>query len=221
MKEVFVGKKFGRVTVIGDAPYYVQPNGSVKRQVVGRCDCGVEKVFRSFDLKSGNTTSCGCLKVELAGTHTLRHGGAINGKHTRTYKCWCHLRDRCSNPNNKDYRNYGGRGIRVCARWLGREGFINFLSDMGERPIGKTIERMNNNGNYEPGNCRWATKIEQGNNTRKNVFIEYDGKRKTAAEWEREMGLPPEVIAVRIRKGQSPHVAITTPLRKWPGPVHP
>lgn len=217
MKEPMIGIKFGRVTVIADAPSHFQPSGQRKRCVIGKCECGTKKTFRANDLRAGNTTSCGCRRMDGALSATLRHGGAINGMHTPIYKTWCHLRDRCFNKNNKSYPNYGGRGITVCERWLGRDGFIHFAKDMGPRPVGTTIDRKNNDGNYEPSNCRWATKVQQMNNMRTNVFVEYLGESKTLAQWEKELGLSQDLIGARMLRGMSAKEAIEKPVRQWPG----
>ncbi len=218
MKENLIGKKFGRVTVIDDAPSHFQPSGQRKRCVVGRCDCGKVKKFRATALRSGMATSCGCFKVEMAGTHTLKHGGAINGTHTRTYKSWVHMKDRCLNPRNKSYKDYGGRGISICGRWL--NNFPAFMEDMGEKPAGLMLERKNNNGNYEPSNCRWATRKEQNSNKRVSLLIKYRGETKTATQWERDLGLPKNRIVARMKRGMSGQGAIEKPLRQWPGPIY-
>jgi hypothetical protein len=217
MKQSFIGRKFHQITILEEAESVFQPSGQRKRCVIGRCDCGVKKKFRLFDIKNGNTVSCGCYKKENAGLHSLRHGGAVGGRHTREYKSWCHMRDRCNNPQNRSFKDYGGRGIEVCKRWIGRNGFSNFLSDMGPKPIGLWLERINNNGNYEPKNCRWATSREQNSNRRDNVMITYKGKTSTVTQMERDLGFKPDFIAARIRKGMSVQEAIETPKREWPG----
>lgn len=123
------------------------------------CECGSSASVAAADLKSGHTKSCGCLNSESRKSKALRHGY----NRTTTYVCWSNMLARCGNANRPDFKNYGGRGITVCERWL---DFANFLADMGEKPSGLTIDRINNDGNYEPGNCRWATPSEQRRNQR-------------------------------------------------------
>jgi hypothetical protein len=121
---------------------------------------------------------------------------------------------RCYNPNNKGYKNYGGRGIKVCARWL--ESFENFYEDMGDCPKGLTLDRKDNDGDYTSENCRWATKEEQQNNTRINVWITYVGETKTRTQWERSLGMRPGLLNNRLNKdGWSIEKALTTSVRRY------
>ncbi len=162
MANISQGMVFGRWTVLAG----VDRRG--KRLFIEcQCSCGEIKYTRSDGLTSGRSKSCGCLGREIAsivckivGSNTKKHGQAYNNR-TPTYRSWESMKRRCSNPKDKRWDNYGGRGIMVCERW---QKFESFYEDMGDGPEGHTLDRMDNDGNYEPGNCRWATPIEQRNN---------------------------------------------------------
>lgn len=166
MKTVAIdtGERVGRLLVVD----FAEPNPSGHRQFRCRCDCGAETVATASNLRSGKTRSCGCLRsdVGLKGTRTrlVRHG--LCG--TPTYRSWQGMIQRCTNPKVPKWKHYGGRGITVCERW---RDFTNFLADMGERPDGRTLDRTDPDGNYEPGNCRWATAVEQRHNRGSGVRI--------------------------------------------------
>jgi hypothetical protein len=149
-----------------------------------------------------------CVWQETHASET--HGHARGGSHTRTYNSWWSMIQRCRNPNEKKFHLYGGRGIKVCDRWL--ESFENFYADMGVRPVGTSLDRHpDQNGNYEPGNCRWATPAEQGRNTRANRILECDGESMCVVEWAERLGVKPMLILGRLKIGWSVEDALKTP----------
>jgi hypothetical protein len=151
------GNKFNRLTVIK----LVGKQGR-SYMYLCKCDCGAEKVLRGANVSAGHTKSCGCLHREK----NLRLSHARRRNWSPTYQSWTAMRRRVTNPNHQSYKNYGGRGISITESW---RTFENFLFDMGPRPGGTTLDRINNNGNYEPGNCRWANVSQQNYNKRNNV----------------------------------------------------
>lgn len=158
------GLTFGRLTVLGIS--HRKKQGRRDRIVWHcRCTCGTEtRTATTADLRNGNTWSCGCFRDEQAGQQSLTHGHTAGGW-SLTFRSWSDMKTRCYNPNYKQFRHHGGRGIKVCKRWL--HSFDNFLADMGERKKGLVLDRINNDGNYEPVNCRWATYSESNKNRRK------------------------------------------------------
>lgn len=158
------GLRFGRLTITAEAGKYVSPQGKELRLVSARCDCGNEITATLNSLKGGPSASCGCYRTELA-IGRIAHGDARKGYPTKEYKTWSGMIQRCENPKSTKYSDYGGRGIKVCKEW--REDFEVFLRDMGRKPSPEhSIDRIDVNGNYESGNCRWATPEVQANNKR-------------------------------------------------------
>lgn len=199
------GKRFGRLTV-------VQRLGSDRwgnSRWLCKCDCNSqETIVSSGHLRSNHTQSCGCFHLEKI----TKHGHAIGGKESKTYRSWDHMIQRCTNPNFKQYKDYGGRGITVCERW---NKFENFLEDMEEAPKGLQLDRINNNKEYYKENCRWATKKQQHRNTRKNHLETYDGKIQCIAAWAEKFNINTSTLISRINiLGWSIKKALTTPVRK-------
>lgn len=210
-----MGSKFGRLTVIDLAS---RPVKAKELYWLCRCDCGKTHASRGTHLRNGNVTSCGCLAREatsarMTGKPALNktHGEKGSPEHT----CWSSMNTRCSNTAGKSYPRYGGRGISVCARWSGKDGYINFLNDMGRRPSSlHSIERINNDEGYSPTNCKWATRVEQATNRRTTKFITINGETFSMGEWERVRGLPKATVHQRINKlGWNETDAVLRPMR--------
>lgn len=167
------------------------------------CDCGKYTEVRASNLQSGAVKSCGCLNIESITKH--------NQVHSRLYNVFNSLKQRCLNPNNKEYKNYGGRGIKICKEWLDKEnGFMNFYNWAMENGYNEnakfqqcTIDRIDVNGNYEPNNCRWITNKEQALNRTTNKILIYKGKSKTMVEWSKELGINYKTFQKYIQKGKN------------------
>lgn len=199
------GFKFNRLTVISFS--HVKNEAAYWNCI---CDCGNKKVICGSSMKNGSTKSCGCLHIEINQNRTpsRKHG---EGNKTTEYKTWAGIKRRCTNPNEKSYPNYGGRGIKMCTEWL--NSYETFLADMGRKPTPQhSIDRIDNNGDYCKENCRWVTQIEQCNNQRNNVIV----KHKTTgiiysslASAERATGYKAKIIGQQLyRKNKSEFIKL-------------
>lgn len=183
-----LGQVFGKLIVIADAP-----SRGKRTMAICRCDCGNEVTVSNNSLQRGNTKSCGCLKHDRAANwiHGLQK--------TPTYNSWASMIQRCTNPNNPNFKDYGARGVRVCDSW---RVFANFHLDMGLPPDRHTLERVNNSGNYEPGNCIWATRRTQSYNKRNNLILTVNGKTGCLAELAAHFGVRYMTAWKRLRRGK-------------------
>lgn len=184
------GKKFGRLLVIEHAGVHTTPCGTKRQLWKCVCDCGAEKIVQGNALLQGHTKSCGCWKYEKIKEHNTTHGGV----HDRLYGIWKNMKYRCNNPNDKRYATYGGKGIRVCKEWsdsyqaFKEWAYANGYDDSAEFQK-CTLDRIDNNSDYEPSNCRWVDKFTQANNTSNNHHVELNGIKMTIAEFARTMNI--------------------------------
>lgn len=209
----YTGQRFGSLVVLGYAgKRLIGPKKQPHNFWHVECDCGTLKIVRGSEMKSGKVVSCGCREraQQLAiATMNLRHGHGRVGRKSATYGCWTNMLSRCNCPTNPAFDRYGGRGISVCERW---QVYENFLADMGERPSRKhSLDRYpDNNGNYEPGNVRWATDVEQSHNKRNNKTLTHNGQTLCLSEWARRVGLNQQTLSARILAGWPAERALTT-----------
>lgn len=198
------GQRFTRWTVLSPATgsHHNQRHWSCQ------CDCGVTRDVHHGNLTSGKSTSCGCRQRERAIEASTTHGRSRHHSSCSSYCLWAGMIQRCTNPNHTAYRNYGGRGVSVCERWRSYE---NFFADMGPRPDGMTLDRIDNELSYSPTNCRWATRGEQNSNKSNNRLLHHDGIQLSIAQWAARKNLRPYTLYSRLRRGWSPAEAIETP----------
>ncbi len=190
------GQVFGRLTVLHRT---AKLPGTTSACWLCQCTCGNQTVVVSRSLVHGDTKSCGCVRKEVTSARSKTHGKS----RSKVYIAWLSMKDRCYNPNDTRYEDWGGRGITVCDRWL--HSFENFLADMGEPPTPKhSLDRKETNGNYEPDNCRWATNHEQANNSRRCQYFTYEGETKTLSEWATFLGFKYRCLYSRILRDGIP-----------------
>lgn len=197
------GERYGRLTVIGD----VGVTHGRKRRVRAMCDCGRETEVSAGHLRARTVRSCGCLKRD---TNT-KHGHASHAR-SPEYHSWLAMIRRCESHSAPCYASYGGRGIKVCPRW--RQSFASFLADMGPRPsLRYSLDRINNDGDYEPGNCRWASSKEQARNKSTNRFYELNGVRLTLVDWAKRLGVHKSALKSRLERGWTFERAVAVPVK--------
>ncbi len=207
-RPIVVGRTFERLFAFAEAGFYTFPSGKRMRQTWVRCSCGSPPfVVHNTSLTSGNTRSCGCLKIE----QQTKHGHAKkHGQMTRTYNIWKGIAQRCDNPNYHAFDQYGGNGRLMCEHW--RSDYRNFLADMGECPPGLTIERIDNKRGYEPGNCIWATRAVQARNTTRTRNFTVCGVTGCLQDLAAHFGIHKETVRCRLKLGWTPEQAFTLPL---------
>jgi hypothetical protein len=202
------GYRFGRLTVLECVGHY--ENDSHHRWKC-RCECGKISIVAVNHLRCGRTRSCGCLQKQLAGQRARTHGMTKSLE----YRSWLAMRKRCSDPKHPLYHRYGGRGILIDFRWLGKNGFKHFLDDMGPSPSARhTLDRIDNDGHYEPSNCRWVTRKEQCRNTSRNHRYAFRGLDLTIPEWAERIGMKVSTLNSRLTLySWSIKKALTAPIR--------
>lgn len=196
-----IGDRFERLVVIGNG----KRDNAGRQRLICKCDCGTEKEFDAYNLKSGKSKSCGCLRIQLTIKRNTKHGMSCSCE----YSSWTYMIQRCSNPNFSEYNRYGARGITVCDHW--RNSFEAFLKDMGNCPLGRSLERIKNDQNYEPGNCKWATPAEQARNRRSNRRLTCHGRTQLLVDWADELGVSAQAIINRLKCGWSIEKALSVP----------
>jgi hypothetical protein len=197
-----MGKKFGRLTVISRA------DNSKQGQAMWlcMCDCGTKHTVKSIILRRGISKSCGCLEIEARYTSQRTHGHTSSGT-SPTFHSWAGMISRCTNEHHVSYPRYGGRGISVTERW---HSFQNFLDDMGVKPDGFSLDRINNSLSYSPENCKWSDAIQQARNKSNNHLISHNGETKCLQEWADLLGISGSSLRCRLSSGWSIHDALTT-----------
>lgn len=192
--QIPVGTRFGRLVVLGrESKRY--SNGNIRSFFLCHCDCGKDKSINGSSLVANRSHSCGC----LIGDSARKHGDAWPNK-TPEYSIWSAILRRCTKKEDKAWKHYGGRGITICERWL---DYRNFISDVGRRPEPHlTLDRIDNNKGYEPGNVRWATRDVQNRNSRRNVMLTIGDETMCVKDWSRRFGIPLGTFTHRIKRAE-------------------
>ncbi len=208
--EIKEGDRYGKLTIIKEVDPIKYSNGSIRRKVLCRCDCGNEVVVGLSNIRRGTTTSCGCMYKEVARN--------LRGKYpdlygTRVYIIWYSMKCRCYKKSNDNYKHYGGRGIKMCDEW--KNDFMTFYNWAINNGYSDnlTIDRIDNNGDYEPTNCRWVTMSEQANNRRTNVILTHNGESHTIMEWSKITGINFGTLQNRVYSGWDDEKILTTPVK--------
>lgn len=193
------GSVYGDWVVLSES----SPSRGGRRRFICRCSCGVERAVDLSHMRGGRSTGCGCRAARNTSKRVWVHGQANGGgvrPAGREYAAWQSMKDRCFNPDNQDYGRYGGRGITVHPKWL---DYLAFFRDMGSRPSPKhSLDRINNDGNYEPGNCKWSTPREQCRNQEKTLWLTHEGRTLTLREWAETSGIPYDTLYGRFKCGR-------------------
>ena len=206
-----LGQRFGRLAVIERAPSERDASGRLRTYWRCQCDCGTLTVVMTDSLRAGLTISCGCAQREAVSLASTTHGHTRGARgattSTREYRAWSHAKGRCFNPKDPKFYCYGARGITMCERW--RHDFAAFFADMGTARPGQTLHRIDNDGNYEPGNCCWTTNRVQARARTDNVYVEWEGQRLVLTDLAALLGISYKALhkAVRMR-GENLHAAV-------------
>ena len=201
-KSALPGQRFGRLVVTEII------SGRLRRCL---CDCGTETTVARCNLTSGNTQSCGCLRREIEKIAAVTHNATSGQTWTPAYTTWNGMLQRCCNPNNPRWSSYGGRGIAVCEEW--QHSFEAFLEDMGERPAGHSLHRIDNDGPYCKENCAWATDTQQARYRGNNRLLSYQNETKTLAQWSEDLHIPYFTLHARLRRGWSAEQALSVEVK--------
>ena len=201
------GQQFGRLAVVGYS--HTNKHGQSMWKCV--CECGNQIIVTGIHLKSGHSKSCGCMRIERAAARNKTHGM----RHTRLYRIWLNMKNRCNNNRTKCYSYYGGRGIKVCDEWASDFRAFHDWAMANGYTDDLSIDRIDANGNYEPSNCRWATTREQANNKRSTLALTVNGETRTLKEWSEITGINYDTMVSRVKAGKSPEDVLSKEGLQW------